>query len=305
MLTFSKELKEDLIKKKINNDENLLFEYQAMMDFLGDIKFIDNEESIVFSSNSIILVNHFLKITRELFGVSTELTRVEQRTIKPFKIYSVGVNHLVSIILQRINYYDTREINQIIKLTDDQKKAYIKGAFLSSGSISNPKSRNYHLEIASESKDTVVYIQSLINYFDLNAKISTKGKKYICYIKSVNNISGFLYNIGSIKGYLELESIIEEKKMTNDIHRKMNIEIANERRTLDKASKIIEDIDKIRKKRIKLDVELELVAQLRMEHDGASLSELALKYKEKYGRDITKSSLYRKYEKIREIAEKN
>jgi len=301
MLSFSKIVKEELIKRKIVHDHNLIYEFQAMTDLLGGIEILDKQDLITFTTSDFSLMNYYIKLSKLLFMVTLDSIKIDQSFIKPYKYYTVLI-HNSSNIIDKISFYQPKGINFVNSLDMKQRISYIRGAFLSCGCITNPHSKNYHLEIKSSSLETILTIQALLNSFDLNARVTQMKKRYVVYIKSVKNISGLLSIIEATKSYLELENIISQKNLTKTIHAKMNLEIANEKRCLIKTQEIISCIRYIENNNIILPDDLLVLSQLRLEYDDMSLSELCLKYKEIYGQEINKSTLYRKFEKIKSLA---
>ncbi|MDR2867824.1 MAG: DNA-binding protein WhiA [Acholeplasmatales bacterium] len=302
--TFSKLVKEEIIKKPIENSRNLIYEYQALMDLLGDVKLSNGNEQIVFSSNNISLVKYFLKLSNEIFSIHTQNIVIEENKIKPLKTYYAYFNDFVPLILERIKYYTNRELIEIENLSLENKIAYLKGAFLASGSISNPLKKDYHLEIASDSMSNILYIGSLLNSLDLNAKIAMKRNKYIAYIKRIENICTFLAHIQAMNSYFQVRDIMTKRSLNVQIQRSINTELANAQRTMKKANELVDLIEKLRKKKIELAPELEEIAQLRIDYPDSSLRELMLSYKNEYHQEITRSMLYRKLEKIKSFAMK-
>ena len=64
-------------------------------------------------------------------------------------------------------------------------------AFLSCGSVNNPETSNYHLEMSFNEEEFAQFIADLINRFELNAKIIKRRNKYVVYLKSSEKIGDF------------------------------------------------------------------------------------------------------------------
>jgi DNA-binding protein WhiA len=300
--TFSKIVKDEIMNKPTSNNNSLLFEYQALMDLLGDVKIENNCEAIVFTSHNVSLVKYFLKLSHLLFQIKTQNIIIEQNNIKPFKTYVACFYEKTTIILDAIKYYVNRELTDIEDLDLESKVAYLKGAFLATGSINNPSSKDYHLEISTDSMTNILYIGSLLNSLELNAKIAMKKNKFVCYIKRAENIASFLARVEAMNSYFKLKDAITMRSLKVQIQRQMNTEIANEQKTITSSNELIKDIQTIRQHKIPLPSDLDDFAKLRIDYPDLSLSELINIYKTIYNVDINKSMLYRKFDKIKNIA---
>lgn len=78
------------------------------------------------------------------------------------------------------------------------KRAFLAGIFLSGGSVNNPETSNYHLELSVDEEEYALFIQELMNYFHLNAKMTKRRNKYVIYLKSAEKIGDFLRDRKSV-----------------------------------------------------------------------------------------------------------
>lgn len=154
-------------------------------------------------------------------------------------------------------------------------RAYIRGAFLSGGSISDPE-KTYHLEITSRTLRQAQEIKKLLKTFDLNARIITRKGSYVTYLKEGEDIVDFLNVIGAHKALMELENVRILKSMRNTVNRLVNCETANLEKTVNASLRQVENIKYI-EEHIgfqKLPENLRKVAELRLEYSEANLTEL-------------------------------
>lgn len=155
------------------------------------------------------------------------------------------------------------------------KKAYLRGAFLGSGSVSNPE-KAYHLEFVARSRVYGESLCALLNDFDLGAKIITRKNNYVIYVKEGENIVDLLSIIGAHTALLNFENIRVYKYMRNNINRLVNCETANLSKTVNASIRQIENINYI-KENIGLEnisPSLRSIAELRLNYPNASLKEL-------------------------------
>ena len=118
---------------------------------------------------------------------------------------------------------------------DDEIRGYLRGVFLSSGSINDPKTSRYHLEFLISEGDEAVFVQKLLNTYSLNAKLLSRDKGFMLYIKEADKISDFLKIIGCSKAVLYYEEIRVYRDAKNKTNRLNNCEQANMDRVLETA----------------------------------------------------------------------
>ena len=180
------------------------------------------------------------------------------------------------------------------------KRAFIRGAFLASGSISDPE-KFYHFEIVCTTEDKAVQLKNIIQYFNIDAKIVERKKHFVVYIKEGAGIVDILNVMEAHVALMDLENVRILKEMRNSVNRKVNCETANLKKTVSAAVKLIEDIKFIRDK-VGLSVlsdNLEEMARLRLDNPDASLKELG----EMLTPAVGKSGVNHRLRKICEIAD--
>lgn len=115
------------------------------------------------------------------------------------------------------------------------RKAYLRGMFLSCGTMSDPH-KGYHLEFVLDKEQTANDLKKLIGTFvDLSANITRRGENYIVYIKKAQYISDILGIMGADHAVLEFENIRISKSVHGDVQRMINCDNANVDRTLSAA----------------------------------------------------------------------
>ena len=184
--------------------------------------------------------------------------------------------------------------------TDETKKAYIRGAFLGGGSISNPE-KTYHLEFVTHDLDYAQELSALINSFGLTSKVIQRKNSFIIYLKEGEQIVDLLNIIGAHNSLLELENIRIMKEMRNNVNRLVNCETANLSKTVNAAVRQVESIKLIQKEigLNRLPQNLREIAELRLNHPDESLKELG----EMLNPPIGKSGLNHPHRRIEMIAD--
>lgn len=180
------------------------------------------------------------------------------------------------------------------------KRAYLRGAFMASGSMSDPE-KSYHLEIVCATEEKAKQLQEMMQFFRLDAKIVSRKKTYVVYLKEGDQISDMLGVIEAYKQMEEFEKVRDMKEMRNTVNRKVNCETANISKTVSAAVKQIEDIRFIQEVKglDKLQDGLRDIAIARLNYPEASLKELGMLVRPNVG----KSGVNHRLRKLSEIAE--
>ncbi|MDP4179615.1 MAG: DNA-binding protein WhiA [Bacillota bacterium] len=180
------------------------------------------------------------------------------------------------------------------------KRAFLRGAFLAGGSISDPE-KTYHLEITSHSKSSAYRICEAAVWFDLNAKVVERKGNYVAYLKEGENLVDFLNIIGAHMALLELENVRILKGMRNDVNRIVNCETANLEKTVNASVRQMENIKYIQENMgfDNLADNLREIAELRLEYGEANLKELG----ELLNPPVGKSGVNHRLRKLDKIAE--
>ena len=181
------------------------------------------------------------------------------------------------------------------------RAAYIRGAFLGGGSVSNPNSR-YHMEFDARYEVYANQVLSILKDLGISAKVTYRKGRYIVYIKEYEQIAGVLGIIGDFTAAMELYNTTIEKDLRNNANRRANCEVANIDKIAKTAAQQIMAIRRIEKtlQFSLLPESLKEIARLRVENPFDSLKELG----EKTNPPIGKSGVNHRLKRIAEIAEK-
>lgn len=211
---------------------------------------------------------------------------------------NVDINDF-KIDLQGKVYIITSKIPEISKKLENadelEKRAFVRGMFLGSGSINNPENK-YHLEIKMTDNNLMQEIINLLKQYDISVKSIDKA----IYIKDGEEISKFLAFIGANKSVLEFEQIRVQREMNNKINRLVNCKTANLNKTLNASVEQINAIKKLKENGgfNKMDKSLQELAELRLEYPDMPLAELGKKLKNPVG----KSGVNYRLKKIIELS---
>lgn len=310
-MSFSKNVKEELAKQISTARHCQIAEIAAIISLCGSISINENNQYFVkINTENLTVARKYFILIKETFNASPEILLRRNLNLKKAKVYTVVVRDPeVSLkILEAAKLLDEDgEIREVLSLTDNLiirnaccRRAFIRGAFLASGSMSDP-AKTYHFEIVTTTMEKAEQIQSIICFFDIDAKIVTRKKYYVVYVKEGSQIVDLLNIMEAHVSLMELENVRILKEMRNSINRQVNCETANINKTVTAATKQIEDIQYIRDTvgLSKLSEGLEEIARLRLDYPDASLKELGALLSPPIG----KSGVNHRLRKLGEIAD--
>ena len=252
----------------------------------------------------------YFTLLKKTFNIKTDVSVRQGMENRSSRIYSVCIRkHEDAIrVLQAAKLIDLYgEIEENLSLAQNVvirksccKRAFIRGAFLAAGSISDPE-KFYHFEIACTAPAKAVQLQELMLFFGLEAKIIQRKKYNVVYLKEGSQIVDILNVMEAPVALMELENIRILKEMRGSVNRKVNCETANIHKTVSAAVKQIEDISYIRDHMgfEKLPDTLREIADLRLARPEATLKELG----EVLDPPVGKSGVNHRLRKLGEMAE--
>ncbi len=257
-----------------------------------------------------VVATRILKLIDEVYGIEGSIEYKKLGNFNSKKIYVIEITNKVKMILKDLSLIDENDNfiespKEYITGSLEEEKAYIRGSFLAKGSISDPANQ-YHLEIVFDNKYEAVFIQRLLNEFDLNAKIIIRDTKYMVYIKEAEKISDFLKVIGASMSVLYFEDTRITKEYKNKTNRLNNCEQANMDKIIMTANdqiKQINYIDEVMGLDL-LDEKLIETCNYRIKYPEASLEELSKIISLETNNKVTKSGLNHRMRKIKEIYER-
>ena len=266
------------------------------------------EESIDLISENATVVKRVYQLMKNLYDISCEIETRKGSNFSKNNLYLIMIDEKVDFILKDLSILDDNQEylktpNDYITDSEEEVRAYLRGAFLSKGSINDPKTSRYHLEYIIEEKEEAIFIQSLLNQFELNSKLLNREKGYMVYIKEAEKIGDFLRIINAYNAVMYYEYIRiyrDHKNMTNRLN---NCEQANTDKIIETATKQIEEIEYL-KENLGLDLlddKTKEVLEYRLKYTESSLLELSEIITYETGKPITKSGLNHRFRKIREL----
>lgn len=285
-MSFSREIKEELSKHIPTGRHCQIAEIAAIISLCGKI-FVNEKEQyfIKIVTENLTVARKYFMLIKEAFHGEIQIQVRRNRYLKRSRSYaliikdsemSMKILKATKLINQQGDIAEEMSIisNRVVQNTCC-KRAFIRGAFLAAGSMSDPE-KTYHFEIITTTEEKAVQLRDMIRFFDVDAKIVKRKKYFVVYVKDGSQIVDVLNIMEAHKALMNLENVRILKEMRNSINRQVNCEAANISKTVTAASKQLEDILYIQDTVGFSDLSpgLKEIAKLRMEQPDASLKEL-------------------------------
>lgn len=284
-MSFSSDIKEELGRQYSKSRHCQMAELSGMIELDGRID--EQDGTMYFKTDNPVLLEKYAILMRKVFelDISKPISKEDtDRIMQTFKW----------------NRLEGATTNGLILQNTCCKRAFIRGAFLAGGSMSDPN-KSYHFEIVCHTHEQAKQLQSVMQSFDTDAKIVERKGHHVVYLKEGSQIVDMLNVMEAYVALMNLENVRILKEVRNTINRKVNCEAANINKTVNAAVKQVEDIELIRE-RIGLDnlpENLREMALLRLEYPEATLKELG-NYLEP---PVGKSGVNHRLRKLSAIAE--
>ena len=310
-MSFSGNVKEELSEHWSSARHCQIAELAAILGLCGSIIINSrNEYRVKVHTENKAVARKVFTLIKKTFNIESDIS-IRRNIQKQSVSYSVVVKqHQDALrVLQAVKLIDehldgfeeVRIVNPIVVQQTCCKRAFIRGAFLAAGSMSDPK-KAYHFEIVCAAEPMAEQIRELMSSFSMEAKIVQRKKSYVVYLKEGSQIVDILNIMEAHVSLMELENVRILKEMRNTVNRKVNCETANLNKTVSAAVKQLEDITYLRDTigLEKLSEGLEEVALARLSHPDASLKELGTLLSPPVG----KSGVNHRLRKLGDLAEK-
>ncbi|EAD4279842.1 DNA-binding protein WhiA [Listeria monocytogenes] len=306
-MSFASETKKELTHMDVS-DSDAKVELAAFIRMNGAISFSSQLVIMDVQTENAAIARRMYQLLKDLYEVPIELLVRRKMKLKKNNVYIVRLKSGTRGILEDLRILEppmtfTKSIDRGFVKKRSAKRAYLRGAFLASGSVNNPETSSYHLEIFSVYEEHNEAICALMNQFDLNARTLERKNGFITYLKEAEKITEFLSIIGATSALLHFEDVRIMRDMRNSVNRLVNCETANLNKTINAAVRQIDNI-----KYIQSTVGLEAlperlreIAALRIANEDVTLKELG----EMLTTDqVSKSGINHRLRKLDQIAER-
>ncbi|TCT18781.1 hypothetical protein EDD68_12135 [Melghiribacillus thermohalophilus] len=283
-------------------------ELAALIRMNGSLSYSSRQYVLDVQTENAAIAQRIYKLIKKNFDYSIELLVRKKMRLKKNNVYIVRLKENVRFFLKDLDILEepfsfVQDISPKYTKKKCCRRSYLRGAFLAGGSVNNPETSSYHLEISTFYKEHNDSLCELMNSFDLHARTLKRKKGYITYLKEAEKITEFLNVVGAHQALLKFEDVRIMRDMRNSVNRLVNCETANLNKTIGAAFRQVENIKYIQNT-VGLDVlpdKLREIAELRLEHQDVTLKELGEMVS---SGKISKSGINHRLRKIDEYAEK-
>ena len=304
-MSFSMNIKSEIIKLDSDKTEKI-----SLLSAYIRNNAVITKDSILINTENIEISKYIFNLLNELYSVTPIITVRKSFNFKKGLSYMLTITNKKNMILKDLSIindegYFINIPREYIFEDDEDKKAYLRGLFLATGSINDPKTARYHLEFFIDDYDYALFICELLDDYNLNSKLIERNNGFMVYIKESEKISDFLKLLKSFNSVLYFEDIKAYREHKNLINRLNNCEQANVEKTINSALEQVINIEII-ENTIGLDAideKLRIAAIYRKKYSEVSLNELSKIISIECDTNITKSGLNHRMRKLKEIAD--
>lgn len=306
-MSFASQTKKELTNLEVK-DCCARAELGALIRMNGSMSFSNRQLVLNVQTENAAIARRIYTLLKKVYHADVELLVRKKMRLKKNNVYIVRLIENGKEILKELeilteNFTFTRTISSLFTNKKCCKRSYLRGAFLAGGSVNNPETSSYHLEVFSLYEEHNKALCELMNSFHLNAKVLERKKGFISYLKEGEKITEFLNVVGAHNALLHFEDVRIVRDMRNSVNRLVNCETANLNKTIGAALRQVENIRYIRETvgLHALPEKLREIAELRIKHQDVPLKELGEMVS---SGKISKSGINHRLRKIDELAEK-
>lgn len=278
-MSYAAEVKKELTALEVHQ-EHAKAELSALIRMNGAVTLQNQKFVLNVQTENAAIARRMYRLLKDNYAVESELLVRRKMKLKKNNVYIVRLKTGTTDVLNDLHIMDGlffhSHVSEDIKSNEQKMRSYLRGAFLAGGSVNNPETSSYHLEIYSNYEDHNQDICEMMNYFGMNARTIDRRNGHIAYIKEAEKISDFLVLIGATTGMMKFEDVRIVRDMRNSVNRIVNCENANLSKVINASAKQIEAINYI-DETVGLEAlpdKLQEVARLRIQFPESSLIEI-------------------------------
>jgi hypothetical protein len=303
-MTFSSRLKEEITEY----DGNLIEKRAELSSILRYDAKIEKDKITITCENAKI-ARRIYKNLKEVFGINIKIIIRNQKRFRVKQIYILEIKEKINYILESLYIYNNGKkikANEEYFEAYEEKVAYIKGAFLATGSVNDPSTSGYHFEFVFPTKTDAEFIKKILKSIRFESKILKRNNRYMVYIKSAEEISDVIKLFNAINSLFYFEDIRIYRDHKNMVNRLNNCEIANQEKSTSTGMKQVSDIEFLKENDLLdlLDEHTKIVLEYRYKYPESSYLELADIISLETDYKIGKSGINHHFIKMKKLIEK-
>lgn len=297
-MTFTTKIKEEIVA----TTPDLI---DARITLLSYIKFVsttENDRIHILIENASV-ARYIFKLIKMTYNVDIKLTIRTQKKFKIKKIFILTISKKIDIIKSDIEDL----VNNITNSSFEEISSFLKGAFLSKGSINDPSKSKYHLEFLVDDYNDATLINKLLLILKFNSKIIRRDKGYMVYIKISEEISDFIKVLGATSSLFYYEDIRIYRDHKNMVNRLNNCEQANIEKSMNSSREQLDNILYLKSHDLLdlLDDKIKIVIKYKEKYPETTMNELANIISLEENINITKSCINHYFRKIKDLVNKD
>lgn len=286
-MSFAANVREELSRQNARAKHCRAAELEALLYFCGTLQIDENGKMVlIFRTEQTAARETFLRLIKQLSHVTPEqiILEVRERKNGAVTVVRVEEQEIVRKILKDVGTLDVHgNLREETALTEQKnlekeccRRAFLRGAFLAAGTVSDPARSSYHLEFLCRTEEQGEQLKMLLDSAGIRAGTACRGRKNLVYLKDGSKIADLLSLMEAHVSLLAFENARIMREVRGNINRKVNCETSNIRKTADAAAGQIEDVRLIEKKIgfSGLPKTLDETARIRLQYPTATLQEL-------------------------------
>ena len=291
--SFSSKVKDELSELDLKNSNSCVAELSAILIF-GENTGIDN--NIVIKNDRAQTLARIQALFKRTLNEAPSIDVRNSRRGYSISVAPDAVEELGVFFSENGDI----ELDEDIFADEESKRAFLRGAFIISGTVNSPQ-KDYSCELFTSNENMALLASEILTSFGVHANTIKRKGYYVTYLKDKNSVSDFLNIIGAHNCMMELMMTQIEKDMRNRMNRQINCKTANIDKTIKASVRQCEAIEKIMKRPVweTLDEQIKQLALLRLENVELGLSQLGALLTP----PMNKSSVNRKMNKLISLAE--
>lgn len=306
-MSFSSDVKEELKRKSDKAKHCQIAELAGLLAFSGKVRRARGGSwQLLFTTENRSAKEAYMDLLEKAFAIGEEELSLEKEGRRVFTVRLVD-EKLVKHVLMAIKWMDAKTglivpvfVHDILIQREDDRKAFLRGAFLAAGSLTDPR-KQYHMEIVCSFAADAKKLTEIFWFFHIEARTVHRKNSTVVYIKEAGQITDALNLMGAFVSQMDLTNVVIYKEVRNEVNRKVNCETANSNKTAVAAVRQIKAIEKIRDSVgiESLTPQLRAMAQARLENPELDLRSLG----EALDPPVGKSGVNHRLRKLIEIAD--
>ncbi len=309
-MSFSSDVKKELTCVPIGARHCIIAEIAAMIIMAGEISYEAKQFHIKFQTENAAIARKYFTMIKKAFNINTEVVLKTHKKMHKKQNYIIltktseeaeKILRATTLLKYELGQYVLRDhVDLTVIQSTCCKRAYLRGAFLGAGSVSDPE-KGYHLEFVNQTERQAEYLKEIMISLEMEPKVVPRKNNYVLYLKEGTQIVDLLNIMGAHIALMELENVRIVKEVRNNVNRIVNCETANLKKTVSAAVRQMQDIEFIQNSIgiSALPENLRQIATYRLEYPSSSLKELG----ELLTPPVGKSGVNHRLKKISEIAE--